>query len=729
MRMARRRENRAAVLPRFVRGLAVLLLTLSLISVSMQRKALAQTSTPTVTLLYSLAPGSVPSGYLGGPLRTDLWYYVFRISGAPISGPIGGVNGQGVTLQPPPLSSWGRTCDPNVIYIGVVPSDPSGTYTLSLLLPSGPTISTTFSHPGTPVSSPPSLICPSATPTPSPTPAQSALSVIGFKADSTADMGRCYEVTLTLKNNTSSPQSGQVSISESGASYFTEIGGNLTPAATPSNDSRGDCGGSGLSQTVLVLPGDTQNVSFGVSHHWDWVPSPINGLTGMKLVASVLNSSISSVEPLVTQFLGGALSATTLAQKLLDLVRAVVVAQYQYQVPMTGALQGASVQSGVTLSQSTTVTVPADKQELFSLSLADSALTTLAALTGVGWEAALIGTGLNVGLSYMAWDPNPAYTQPVVPQTLHITQFDSLPPGPAYNCGQTVEQFLSDVLAAEAASTEAQAAEAAGDTTWYTNQLAAANGFMNAANAQDATITSCLQLLPPGSAPVGGISPDLLSALTQIGLPTDGLQEMVQAFMQAAPNVTPSPDAASTSLQQMLGSAQNAGATLQPAPSASAASGVTYAAGWNLVGGPPATMDTGALSSLFTLQAGDTSYESLPTNTPLGGGEGYWAYFASPTTVTLPAGVSGSLTSPLPSGQYVIAGNPFDGPATLQASKATTWAIMFNATTNSYSSWTRIDGGGSLTLPAGQGAWVFSPSAGTLTLTPGGASPSTGARR
>ena len=141
----------------------------------------------------------------------------------------------------------------------------------------------------------------------------------------------------------------------------------------------------------------------------------------------------------------------------------------------------------------------------------------------------------------------------------------------------------------------------------------------------------------------------------------------------------------------------------QPAPGNT----VGYSAGWNLVGGPSDTVLTGAIGALFTYQAADATYESLPPSTPLQGTLGYWAYFPSASTVALPAVTAQSLTILLPANHYIMVGNPADRPVTLSGADV---VFTYNAAQGQYSAVT--------TLQPGQGAWVFSRSGGTLTIMP-----------
>ena len=174
---------------------------------------------------------------------------------------------------------------------------------------------------------------------------------------------------------------------------------------------------------------------------------------------------------------------------------------------------------------------------------------------------------------------------------------------------------------------------------------------------------------------------------------------------------TPTPSATSTSTPSPTPS-PTASPTPSPAPSPTSTPGcatVSYAAGWNLAGGPNGTVLQGAAGSLFTFQASDTGYETFPTSAALSGGVGVWTFFFSPTTVTLPCVIAQSLSVPLPANHFIMVGNPFDRPATLSSADV---MHTFNPATNSYTTAT-----GTVTLGVGQGAWVFSSSGGMLTIT------------
>ena len=130
---------------------------------------------------------------------------------------------------------------------------------------------------------------------------------------------------------------------------------------------------------------------------------------------------------------------------------------------------------------------------------------------------------------------------------------------------------------------------------------------------------------------------------------------------------------------------------------------LTYAAGWNLVGGPAGTVIAGVAAPLFTLQAGDAGYEVLPAGSAQRAGEGYWVYFLVPTTVALPASGFASLTVPMPYGQLVMIGDPFTAPAVVSgAAAAYTYSPGFGYQVTTV-------------LQPGQGSWALSYS-GSITL-------------
>jgi hypothetical protein len=133
---------------------------------------------------------------------------------------------------------------------------------------------------------------------------------------------------------------------------------------------------------------------------------------------------------------------------------------------------------------------------------------------------------------------------------------------------------------------------------------------------------------------------------------------------------------------------------------------VTYAAGWNLVALPPSTDLSKIKSSLFTIQPGDTDYETIDPKQGTQSGFGYWAYFAASTSMTLSAGSGDFYAVLAPAGQYIMVGNP----------SGTSTAIVSGA--DAVNTYDPVAGyGTSPLLNPGQGAWVLSDAGGPITVT------------
>ena len=162
------------------------------------------------------------------------------------------------------------------------------------------------------------------------------------------------------------------------------------------------------------------------------------------------------------------------------------------------------------------------------------------------------------------------------------------------------------------------------------------------------------------------------------------------------------------------------GTTTTPTPTLTpGCATVTYAAGYNLAGGPTGTALTGA-AALFTHQASDPvsgpAFYRAAGNT-LTAPQGVWAFYFSPKAITQPCVSGTSTTVSLPAGNYVMVGNPFNRPATITGSTTPTWAITFNTATNTFGTWTQVGPGNSMALAVGQGAFVFASGGGALTIT------------
>jgi hypothetical protein len=141
---------------------------------------------------------------------------------------------------------------------------------------------------------------------------------------------------------------------------------------------------------------------------------------------------------------------------------------------------------------------------------------------------------------------------------------------------------------------------------------------------------------------------------------------------------------------------------------------VTFAAGWNLVAFPQLTDLSQVSGPLYTLQPGDTDYETIDPTQGTQTGYGYWANFGSSTSVTLDTG--GTFYAVLaPAGSYFMVGNP-SGTMSAVVSGAD---IVYTYDPVAGYNQTPI-------LNPGQGAWVLSNAGGPVTVsatTTSGAAP------
>jgi len=135
---------------------------------------------------------------------------------------------------------------------------------------------------------------------------------------------------------------------------------------------------------------------------------------------------------------------------------------------------------------------------------------------------------------------------------------------------------------------------------------------------------------------------------------------------------------------------------------------VTYGPGWNIVGGPSGTTFAQAAGPLYTYQANDSVYESMPATSGITAGLGYWAFFNQTTTVTLNGSGGTSFSVNAPASHWIMIGNP-SGTATLRVTGADV-IYRFDPTANNY---VQVS-----TLAPGQGAWVISLNGGTISLAP-----------
>jgi hypothetical protein len=123
---------------------------------------------------------------------------------------------------------------------------------------------------------------------------------------------------------------------------------------------------------------------------------------------------------------------------------------------------------------------------------------------------------------------------------------------------------------------------------------------------------------------------------------------------------------------------------------------VTYPPGWNLVGGPAGTRLSGASSVLYTLQFADSGYRSVSADGGLTGGYGYWAYFPSGGSASLPDGGPCVVAVPIKAGQWVMVGNPW--PTGTTSVRSVDRVLTYDPASG-YKSGT--------TLRPGQAAWAY----------------------
>src|SRR5262249_22762066 len=119
---------------------------------------------------------------------------------------------------------------------------------------------------------------------------------------------------------------------------------------------------------------------------------------------------------------------------------------------------------------------------------------------------------------------------------------------------------------------------------------------------------------------------------------------------------------------------------------------VTYKTGWNLVGGPTGTTFP---VPLFQYDPSVNNYKTIPANTPVTAGTGYWAYFTTATPVNLTGVSQTSAVVSVGAMQWTQVGNPSStSNATVTAADA---VFTYDPAAGQYSA--------TNTLSPGQGAW------------------------
>lgn len=128
--------------------------------------------------------------------------------------------------------------------------------------------------------------------------------------------------------------------------------------------------------------------------------------------------------------------------------------------------------------------------------------------------------------------------------------------------------------------------------------------------------------------------------------------------------------------------------------------------GWNLIAGPEGMAFTQSAGALYTFQAGDTAYESLPATAGVHGGFGYWAYFSAPTAIVVRGESASYAAIEAPAGQWVLIGNP-SATETLTV-RGADMVLLYDAARGTY---VATDD-----LAPGQGAWALSVAGGAITV-------------
>jgi hypothetical protein len=139
---------------------------------------------------------------------------------------------------------------------------------------------------------------------------------------------------------------------------------------------------------------------------------------------------------------------------------------------------------------------------------------------------------------------------------------------------------------------------------------------------------------------------------------------------------------------------------------------VTYAAGWNLIGGPDGTDVSGTDADLWQL-APDGSFESVPSDEPLTGGQGYWAFFSAGTQLSLPAADAAATEIDAPAAAWTLVGNPTTEPVSIGGVSA---AYGYDPATGYSPVSLLAPGRGALVLPDDAGQVTLTPSANDIAL-------------
>ncbi len=165
-----------------------------------------------------------------------------------------------------------------------------------------------------------------------------------------------------------------------------------------------------------------------------------------------------------------------------------------------------------------------------------------------------------------------------------------------------------------------------------------------------------------------------------------------------------------------------------PAAHGHGGASVSYGAGWQLVAGPTGSSVRGAVGPLYTFQAGDRSYQTLPASQPLVGGRGYWAFLPSGGTIVTGDGAAPCAASVSADQGWVLIGNPSPTHRAIVLDRdqplALAEVLVYDAEARAYRSILRriyVEGGpvaelASADLEPGQAAWLRLSTDGMVTI-------------
>lgn len=308
--------------------------------------------------------------------------------------------------------------------------------------------------------------------------------------------------------------------------------------------------------------------------------------------------------------------------------------------------------------------------------------------------------------------------------------FYPLPPGLALNPGQTIT-FFSGPAAAPISSSFFTLTR----VYIYNHALAQSRteGAVLSFNGQAVSTVICSEAATPFPTPAtpapATASPSVATALatptpfTPTATATPANATVTATVFPTASSTASVTSGGATSASATPSTAAGAGATVTPVPTATPAvsatpsatpviasatgpTTVSYAPGWNLVGGPDGTVFSGA-QELLAPSADGSAYVTLDPQQPATAGIGYWAYFpagnSDPSVMLAPSTLQ-TLMLDVQTGVWSLVGNPTEDTVLVSGADA----VETYSPSSGYQSATD--------LAPGQGALVFSYTNAQITL-------------